>query len=59
MRICDRCFHIDGSSRGAVDQVVIAREDIRIDVCESCKQDTIDFFNEPKMFRKYTKKNKT
>ena len=48
MRICDRCFKLDGSAKMAVDEIILKSEDRRMDVCESCREESITFIFEPK-----------
>ena len=47
MRICDRCFHRDGSAVGAVDSITFGNDHEIMDVCESCKTDAKDFIKNP------------
>jgi hypothetical protein len=51
MRVCDRCFHRDGSTTPAVDIVIFQAEDTRLDVCQGCKEELNDFIQLPDKFQ--------
>ena len=47
MKICDRCFHKDGSAKIAVDRIKFLSDAIELDLCVTCKTETLDFVENP------------
>lgn len=51
LKLCDRCFRRDGSITPAVDVVIFQMEDVRLDVCQGCKEEVNAFVNDPDKFQ--------
>lgn len=47
MKLCDRCFKRDGSITPAVDVLVFQADDVRLDVCQGCKEEVTEFVQNP------------
>ena len=51
MKLCDRCFKRDGSITPAVDIIIFQIDDVRLDVCQGCKEEVSDFVQNPDRFQ--------
>ena len=47
MRICTRCYEKDGSVETAFEEIVFQRDDSHMEVCEECKNEIIEYINNP------------